>query len=202
MTGGKQVIAVDLDDVLAASIPAFVEFSNKKWGTKLTVEDYQENWMGMWGIDKATLIQRSDIIRSELWKSLEHSEEALPVLNGLARDYKLVITTSRRREMEKPTKDWINEYFHGIFEEIHHAGIFDKLRGEEAAKQTKAELYKQIGADYIIDDHPKHCLGADTAGIKAILFGDYPWNRNAKLPAGVIRLRTWGEVGEYFARRG
>lgn len=35
----KKVIAVDLDDVLSASAPAYVKFSNERWETNLTVED-------------------------------------------------------------------------------------------------------------------------------------------------------------------
>lgn len=39
-----KTIAVDLDDVLAISAQALVEYSNSRWGTRLTVEEYDEDW--------------------------------------------------------------------------------------------------------------------------------------------------------------
>ena len=68
-------------------------------------------------------------------------------------------------------------------------------------KATKADIVKQIGADYLIDDQPKHCFAAAEAGITSLLFGDYRWNRNVKLPEGVVKVRTWHEVLEYFDGR-
>lgn len=38
-----KTIAVDLDDVLSASVPGFVAYSNKRWGTTLTLDDYDED---------------------------------------------------------------------------------------------------------------------------------------------------------------
>lgn len=203
MSFKKPVIAVDLDDVLAINVPAFVEFSNKKWGMNLTLEKYEENWMKTWGVDWDGLAERTEVIKNEFWQTLQHVDEALPVLKNLSETYKLVIATSRRREVSQVTKDWINEHFGGLFKEIHHAGIFDDYTGHadyhnRAIKATKAELCKQIGADYLIDDHPKHCLGANAVGVKAILFGNYPWNRNIEIPQEIIRLQNWAEIKEYF----
>lgn len=203
----EQTIAVDVDDVLAINIPAFIEFSNKKWGMKLTIEDYEENWIKTWNVDSDELIERTEIIKTEFWHTLQHSGEALPVLKELAKNYKLVITTSRRKDFSKITKDWVDKYFGGIFEEIHHAGIYDvdkrDLKAyERATKLTKARLCREVGADYLIDDHIKHCLGVDAIGVKALLFGDYPWNNRTEVPDTVIRVRNWAEVGEYFAKQG
>lgn len=145
-----QTIAVDLDDVLAINVPAFVEFSNKKWGMNLTVEEYEENWMNTWGVDAAGLAERTEVIKNEFWHTLKHSDEALPVLRELAKKYKLVITTSRRREVSRPTRGWIEKHFGGIFSEIHHAGIFDDYQSdseyqERASKATKARLCQEVG---------------------------------------------------------
>jgi 5'(3')-deoxyribonucleotidase len=207
MNSKKQTIAVDLDDVLSINIPAFVEFSNSRWGMSLTVDSYEENWMRTWNVDSAGLAERTEVIKNEFWHTLAHSGEAVPVLKDLSAAYRLVITTSRRKEVSKVTKDWVNKYFEGIFEEIHHAGIFDNYKGDsdywsQAAKATKARLCQEIGADYLIDDHIKHCVGADAIGVKAILFGHYPWNRDLNIPGTITRVKNWNEVGKYFAKRG
>ncbi len=119
----------------------------------------------------------------------------------MASEYRLIVITSRRKELEQETATWINEYFPGIFEEVHHAGIWDKLEREDSAEiavTTKAEICSQLGADYLIDDHPKHCFAAAGAKIPSLLFGDYPWNEVAVLPDGVARVNNWREIGDYF----
>jgi len=68
----------------------------------------------------------------------------------------------------------------------------------ERLKGTKNDVIKQIGADYLIDDQPKHCIAAAKAGIKTVLFGDYKWNRDLKLRKNMVRARNWQEVLEYF----
>jgi uncharacterized HAD superfamily protein len=36
----RQSIAIDIDDVVVAHVDAFIEFSNKNYGTNYTIEDY------------------------------------------------------------------------------------------------------------------------------------------------------------------
>ena len=194
----KKTIAVDIDDVLAINVPAFIEFSNQRWKTNLTIEDFTEDWRTMWEVDTETLAARvKELDDQKLVAGFEHFKDATETLAALKRKFKLVITTSRRRVLIPQTTDWINNYFPDLFEEIHHAGIWDKLE-KQAYQATKAELCRQIGADYLIDDHPKHCFAAAEAGIPSLLFGEYPWNKGSKLPDGVSRVKNWQEVGEYF----
>ena len=44
---GRKVIAIDLDDVLAAHVESFVAFSNERYGTSLQVDDYSDHWAGL-----------------------------------------------------------------------------------------------------------------------------------------------------------
>ncbi len=196
----KKLIAVDLDDVLASSAQNFVEYSNKRWGTRLSVEDYDEHWGEMWGIDHKQTKQRADhIYSSKIQVDIKHFDDALLVLQKLANKYKLVITTSRHRLVQKITTEWLDTYFKGIFDDVHFAGIWDQGHDADVAVNlTKAELCSKIGASYLIDDHPKHCFAAAEVGVDALLFGDYRWNRSVTLPERVTRVRDWQEVARYF----
>lgn len=196
----KPVIAVDIDDVLSVYGDALIRFSNKRWGTSLTVEDIHEDWARMWQINHEPLAERADTLHAELFKDLKHNESAKPVLEKLSLKYKLVITTSRQKKLLKDTEDWLNQYFNGIFSELHFAGIFDGEYSEDRYKLTKKEIVSRIGADYLIDDQPKHCLAVAEAGIKGLLFGEYPWNKVSRLPEDVTRVRDWKEVEDYFER--
>lgn len=196
----RKTIAVDIDDVLAISAENFIKYSNKKWGTRLTIDDFHEDWAQMWKIDAASELKRAQqVLEDKVFSTHKHFTDAMPVLKKLAKNYKLVIATSRTKTIANDTLEWLDKYFPGIFDEIHHAGIWDDLSTRHSAHlETKAELAREIGAEYLIDDQPKHCLAAAEAGIKSILFGDYPWNRKTDIPEGVIRAHTWIEVEEYF----
>ncbi len=196
----RKTIAVDIDDVLSVNAPAFINFSNKKWGTSLTIEDFHEDWATMWKVDHDEVvdrIQHMDEVR--LFRQYEHIGDAAPVLTKLAQSYKLVIATARRKTLVTDTNEWINQYFPDIFTEVHYAGIWDDATKRTGAHlKTKTDLVRQIGADFLIDDQPKHCVAAAQVGIQTVLFGDYPWNRNIPASQGMVRAHNWKEVESYF----
>jgi uncharacterized HAD superfamily protein len=66
---------------------------------------------------------------------------------------------------------------------------------------TKTKILAEIGANYLIDDQPKHCIAAAEAGITALLFGDYKWNKDIELKTNMVRVKNWQEVTEYFDGR-
>jgi 5'(3')-deoxyribonucleotidase len=196
----KQTIAVDVDDVLAANAEAFVEYSNAKWGTSLKPADYDEHWAVIWGIDQddhEELEKRAVEFLTHTTPKYKHFPEAEEALRRLSENYDLVVVTSRRAAMSADTLAWIDEHFPRIFKKVHFAGIWDKM-AEDRINITKAEVVKQVGAGYLIDDQPKHCIAAAEAGIKSILFGDYKWNRGTKLTPNMVRAKNWQEVLEYF----
>lgn len=191
-------VAFDIDDVLSTNVKDFVAFSNSKWGTNLTDDDYDEDWARLWGVSKEEALRRSRLYHESGYiGTYGHHAEALPVLKKLKKHFKLVIVTSRRKVLMRETAEWLDNYFEGIFEEIHYAGIWDD-EAEGAVHATKADICEQVGADYLVDDQPKHCIGANQAGIKAVLFGDYGWNRGIEVPASIKRVATWQELERYF----
>jgi len=204
----KQVIAVDIDDVLAISAAEFVAYSNQRWGTNLKVEDYHEDWSVMWQVDRETEHQRAqEIYNTGFFEAIPHDAAAIDVLKQLSHNYELVVATSRVSVVHKDTLEWLERHFRGLFKDVHMSGIYDAVAYGplETGGQhmlTKAELIKRVGADFLIDDQPKHCLAVADLGVETILFGDYGWNRDiGPLPERVTRCADWAAVGEYFAGR-
>jgi uncharacterized HAD superfamily protein len=196
-----KTIAVDIDDVLAASAEGFVEFSNERWGTNLKVTDYDEHWVNMWQVSIEEVRKRThEWYDAKLVTTYQPKDDAKEVLTKLAKRFKLVVATARAVDLQKDTLDWIDVHYKGVFSEVHHAGIWDSITmGKYNA--TKTELCKQIGADYLVDDQLKHCLSADEAGISAVLFGDYTWNQKEDLPQTIHRAISWNEVLRYFENK-
>lgn len=195
-----RTIAVDIDDVLAANAEDFAKFSNERWGTNLKPDDYTEHWAELWKVDFDEVERRREVILKEkVFTKHRIFDEAKPSLVKLASNYKLVIVSSRGRRVQKDTIDWINKEFGNIFSEIHFAKIWDKnIHVLESLKLTKAEICQEIGADYLIDDQPKHCIAAAQAGIISLLFGDYKWTRGVKPIDNMVKVKNWQEVLEFF----
>lgn len=195
----KPIIAIDIDDVLADYAAGFVAFSNARWGTNLTVDDYDEHWAKLWQVDIDEIARRADILHDErMIAGIAHREEALPVLEKLSDKYKLIIITSRRIQGKDDTIQWITKHY-PMFDvkDINFAGFWDTIT-HEAIHKTKGELAAGLGVAYVIDDQLKHCKSAAELGISALLFGNYGWNKADSLPEGVTRVASWRDVGEYF----
>lgn len=189
-------IAVDIDDVLAENAIGFVTFSNERWGTRLSVDDYNEHWSEMWRIDSEEAERRAHIFHdSGVIRGYAHIGGAEEVLRNMSQVHHLMITTSRRLQVQSDTLLWIEEHFPGIFASsaVYFSGLWDTVH-EGSHKLTKTELITQINADVLIDDQLKHCLAVSETGRNAILFGDYTWNRADSLPDKVVRCHSWSEV--------
>jgi uncharacterized HAD superfamily protein len=194
----KPIIAVDVDDVLAVHAQEFVNYSNRKWGTNLEVSDYHDHWAEIWQVDwDETQRRLREYLTAGQFAKYKTINNADVILKRLKSNYKLAVITARQQSLAEGTITWINKHFNDTFDEIHFAGVWD-LGLEEAVKRNKTAVAQQIGAEYLIEDQLKYALPVAEAGIKVLLFGDYPWNQSDKLPAGVVRVKNWQEVLEYF----
>lgn len=197
----KPILAIDIDDVLAANAKGFVAFSNERWNTNLSIDDYDEHWANVWEINEEETAKRAiELHESGAVGRYEHFPDAATVLRTLHATFKIIAVTSRRRMIEQETKQWIDKYFAGIIDDIRFAGFYDDLSKDVHLKRamTKADILLSIEADYFIDDQLKHCIAAAGAGISTILFGDYKWNQSAELPQNVIRCATWYDIENHF----
>lgn len=187
-------IAIDIDDVLADHVESFVEFSNKFHGTNLKPEDYDERWDEIWRVDNEEIERRAKKFHvPENVAAFAVKKESIVALKKLSGHFDLFIVTARKEHLIDITRAWINQYFPNTFKGMHFVPIW-----EPGNTITKADICKQIGVDYLIDDLASHCNGAAEVGIKAILFGNYSWNRNKRLNDGTTRCQNWDEVLAYF----
>jgi len=200
----KPIIAVDVDDVLSKSSQGFIEYSNKTWGHALTQDDYDEDWVKVWGTSVKVARERADLVHANgMFEEFSSFPEAFTVLAELKKRYTLVVATSRRSSIEQLSNEWLHRHYAGIFEGVFFAGIYDGKFGkhQDHVARTKNDLLVEIGADYLIDDQLKHCLAAGEHGVESVLFGDYKWNQSDNLPTHVTRCMDWWAVEAYFAAR-
>jgi len=120
----------------------------------------------------------------------------------LSKTHDLIVVTSRRISIKPETDKWLNYHFPGCFGRVVYAGMWDNDSPETFDAQvavTKTYICKQLGVNLIIDDQIKHCESASSAGIKAILFGNYSWNKDrVNLEHNVVAKTKWPEVTEHI----
>ncbi len=194
----KSVIAIDVDDVIAANAKAFIEYSNQKFDTNLTIDDYQEHWGEVWKVEynegEERAVEYIDSGHIATYGMIEGAREALLQLK---KHFELIVLTTRRNSVKQLTKDWLEKYYPDVFDDFIFTGFFDSPT-KDSINMTKAELAKSIRADYLIDDQLKHIMAASEIGIKGLLFGNYSWNKTDNLPKNVTRVTDWQQILIYF----
>lgn len=206
MGTSKPVIAIDIDDVLAQSSQAFVDFSNRRWGTQLSLEQYSEDWATMWGLDRDSP-EHIRIVRERGSEALVATipvmgriDGAYEVLKRLKTKARLIVVTSRKEALKPETIHWLNTYYPDIFHQgtVYFTGFYERLATGSWALH-KGDMLRELGAQYLIDDQVKHCNGAVSCGVRALLFGSYAHHTQSDpVHESVVPVRDWRAVGEFF----
>ena len=168
----RLVIAVDCDDVLVPSTPFFIDNYNKLYGTSLSLEDAHTGSEDSWQADRVLIEDRlAQLMETEEYKLLAPSEEAIRVLRELAEHHDLHVVTARREQEREMTQRMLDYILPGVFHSLDTVGWTG----------SKGEVCQRLCADILIDDSARHLHDAIACGMPkqgAILFGEYPWNRN------------------------
>ena len=195
----KPLIAVDIDEVLFPMVPDLISYLDREHSVKLSQNDFVKyNLEEIWEGDpaEAKALFQSYVNQFEI--EVAPIKDAAAALRQLSVGYDVIVMTARDESVGKITRDWLNQHFPQIFKDVHLLGNSK----DSVSWRGKAEVCKELGVYCLIDDSLKHILATDEAGIKTILFGNYPWNQADKLPAGVTRVKNWQEVLEYFDAAG
>jgi uncharacterized HAD superfamily protein len=192
----KPIIAVDIDDVLVPHVEDLISWHNKEYGTKMDLVHYHSKNPKDWGsetIEEAIKrVQRFFTTREFL--EAQPINEAAEVLKKLSENFRLIVITARDNIIEDATRSWLDKHFPEIFHETHFTARFNL--GNQ--NRSKSAVALAADAKFLIDDTLENALGAAAEGIEVLLFGNYPWNQMEKLPKGMVRVKDWQEVLEYF----
>ena len=192
----KPIIAVDADDTIFDENTAVRLYMNDHYGFEHTEDDYlvegpfDNYWERIWNVAPEKVTQMyEEFAHSTYKKDLQPIAGAIPILQKLKEKYDLVIVTSRGQSVVDMTHASLRLHYPDIFNDVHFVPLWGS--GEKA---TKAQICNEIGASYLIDDSFEHCKLAAEAGVNAIIFGDYGWNRFQELSIRITRCKNWKEV--------
>ena len=194
----KKVIAIDADDTIFDENTAVRLYMNETYGFTHTEADYlvegpfENYWERVWGLDpEVTNEMYEQFVISPHKENLQPVPGALQTLKRLKQRYELVVVTSRDDRTVSLTHQALAQHYPEIFSDVHFVPLWGKSNNA-----TKAMICNEIGASYLVDDGFRHCELAAQAGVTAILFGSYGWNKYQVLPNGITRCATWDDVAK------
>ncbi len=193
------IVAIDIDEVLADFLSAYLRFCNARSRTSFTREQFRsyrfEDVLG--GTREDMLALTHEFHDGGHLLSIPPLPAAQEGIARLARSHELIVVTSRPHAIERETREWIERHFPGVFSAVHLTNEFSS----DGPRTTKALVCLAHGAKLIVDDNLDYAAQCAQAGVPALLL-DAPWNRAAALPDGVTRVRSWDEIVAEVMRRG
>ncbi|MDE2179623.1 MAG: hypothetical protein KGJ40_02095 [candidate division NC10 bacterium] len=182
-------IGIDLDDVLADSLPQYLQAFNERFGFEVGLAD------AAWRIaDRFPQIPRqeaddffSELIADGFFSSrslIPHAKEAIEALADDGHD--LYIITGRTPRDERITMDWLTRV--GVLS--HFEAVVHRTR--DPVERHKADVAAGLELGLFIEDELAVALAVADAAIPVLLF-DRPWNQSP-LPSNVRRVESWHEA--------
>lgn len=192
-------IGIDVDEVLAELLEAFLEYHNRKYNTNTQKKDmFSDSFLEVFGGTKEENQQKVlDFFKSEHFQNIKPVKRALEIIKLLAKEHQLCIITARPYIIRQETEQWLLRHFSNSFHCINFTNQWHGI-GE---KQLKSYIGKKHKIDVMIDDSLYHALDCASQGIYVLLadFG-YPWNKTEKLPENIKRVHSWDEIAKEITR--
>lgn len=203
MSSQNFLIALDLDETLAATFHAVFEYGKAKYNWNVSHEDITiHDW---WTLPELGITQEQWYALFDEYFERDLGDHSIGIIDGAREGVRTLIemwaiphiVTARNEQVRsKATQNWtmrnIPEIVHG--EHIHYTNHY-----EGPKKPNKWEVCRNIGATILVDDNPEFLIHAVEAGITGILL-EKPWNKNFPETAGVIRVAHWSEIPNIVAR--
>ncbi len=182
-------IGLDLDDVIADCLEAFLRWYNHKTGKNFLREQFKENdWWLVFGITGDELIKSMnnefhEKIKIEDLKPIQGALESINYL--LEKGDELFIITARPEKFKKKVEAWIKYHLKTDKIKVVHSGMYNHA-------DSKADVCKKLKIDVFVEDFVDTALACAEKGIKVLLFNQN-WNQNLK-HENIVRVRGWKEL--------
>ncbi|ORX52475.1 hypothetical protein DM01DRAFT_1408340 [Hesseltinella vesiculosa] len=184
----NKVIAVEIDQILARTLDAFLGWHNELYDTQWTLASLKSR-----DLSKAFHTKSEGCAKLRDFYDSKHFCHIQPIDNGQAtwgalevlqtlkkRKWKLVIITCRPQFTSVTTQRFIDRHFPGIFDAIYYCNqglsVADQL---DFVPKPVSIMCQEIGADYLIDDALEHCMDCSSLDMTLLLYdhdGEYAYN--------------------------
>ena len=184
-------IGIDIDNVIAETVPSLLPEINKTFKTNLKYKDiYMYDFHIILGISDKEMKHRfwKRLFVRKLFAHMDTVNHAREIINLLYQKHKIILVTDRPKELIHSTKRWLQKkriQYHNIrhmtggFKNKHDYAQYEKIRG--------------FGFDVFIEDKledaillAKHC--------NKVLLYKRPWNNNKNIKKSFMEVNNWNEI--------
>ena len=192
------LIGVDIDEVLADTLPAFLAFHNRVFSSTWQLEHFTTTaWNRVMGLPNEVMVERvGAFFDSEHFHRLPTVPGATEAIAALTEEHELVIVSSRWGRAAAATEAWLHHNFRGHFAAVHFSANHHSVE-LTAGKLSKAGICRKLGAELMIEDAPVYARECQAAGVQPLIL-TRPWNILDVVP-GALRAGSWPEVLEVIA---
>jgi 5'(3')-deoxyribonucleotidase len=181
-------IAFDLDEIIVPFLPHLVEYYNEKYSTNLQLKDFfSYNFWEVWGGTKEEAIQVVyDFHKTKYFRNIEPFPEMKSIMIELAKDNELYLITSRQKDVERETREMMDEILPGVFKKLYFTNHFS----QNGNSLTKSGICNKEEIKLVVEDNFRYALECLTDERKVILL-DYPWNKSNESHEGLYRVKSF-----------
>jgi len=188
------MVGLDIDDVVADFLTAFLRFVEKRIGNgpisvdTITDRNFKPHPVLSEQIVWECLVEVS--YDPVFWQNLSPllSPEEWKILDSLSRKGRLVFVTNRYEretyDIHRVTSDWLKK--HGISHPIVHFAL-----------DTKADIVKHLGIRLFMDDRYENCADVAERTEATVLMPHRPYNQSFSHPR-VKRIWSFNELFGYL----
>lgn len=184
------IIAVDVDEVIAQFLDAWLAFYNSRNNTAWQADQFHSyNFWEVVGGDKESMVELThEFFKSPEFQNIRPVEDAVEGISALARVHELVIITARPQEISEMTLSWLDTYFPRAFKRVHLTNQFSKL----GYWRSKAAVCVEEHASVLIEDNAEYALECARSGVRVLLV-DKPWNKDVSHDL-IVRVHSWKDI--------
>jgi uncharacterized HAD superfamily protein len=182
-------IGIDVDDVLAESLPGYLEAFRRRFGREVRIEEAAWEIFRRYPVISPTQMWGffSELEATDFLGTRPVYPDAVKAVKALAAGgHQLFVVTGRLTQHQDHTRRLLQRAgLLEFFEELVH-------REDEAASDYKPRVARERGLDLLVEDELHVALAAVQVPMPVLLF-DRPWNQG-DLPPGVTRVAAWDQV--------
>lgn len=184
-------IGIDIDEVLAEFVDAFLIFYNSKNNTNFKKSEIYDYHLPIpLNTTLENVVEHIEYLtNNNFYSTLDIVEGSIESIKKL-KENDLFIVSARPGHVKDDTIKWVDKYYQNSFKEIHL--VADK-HGDY--NFSKGDFATELGIKIFIEDSLKNSLDIASHGIHVILL-DKPWNQEANLPENIYRVKDWNEILE------
>jgi phosphoglycolate phosphatase-like HAD superfamily hydrolase len=188
------VILFDMDDVLVDTVCSINKFHNDVYGTNFHYDDYKFFYLSkVWCCSGEEVMKKFDEYYNSIYfKNLVACNEAIRIVDQLhEKNIEMYVVTSRPKNIEVQTRDFLKKYYKNVFREIYFT---DHCANLKEYKRKKSDVCLELGADIMIDDCPDYIRDCAKV-VRRVLVPVKPWNIE-KFPSNVYHFKDWKKIWE------